>query len=132
MTNIFKNLVLMKSLLFILIVVWGGYNATIIGTKPGEEYFTDIGNALFLVFSILYLLNAFFLFKLKSAGRLTFLPLVLAFVFLGFLSEILNPMEINRDYFYLFIFYIISPLFFIIQGMVLSMLITKDFHENFH
>ena len=121
----------MKSLLFILIVVWGGYNATIIGTKPGEGYFTDIGNALFMVFSILYLVNAFFLFKLKRSGRLTFLPLVFAFVFLGFLSEIINPMEVNQDYFYLVTFYIISPLFFIIQGMVLSMLIAKDFHENF-
>ena len=131
MTNIFKNLVLMKSLLFLLIVFWGGYNANIIGDKPGEGYFTDIGNALFMVFSILYLMNAFFLFKLKRSGRLTFLPLVFAFVFLGFLSEILNPMEINQDYFYLVTFYIISPLFFIIQGMVLSMLIAKDFHENF-
>ena len=122
----------MKSLLFILIVVWGGYNATIIGAKPGEGYFTEIGNTLFMVFSILYFMNAFFLFKLKRSGRLTFLPLVFAFVFLGFLSEILNPMEVNQDYFYLVAFYIISPLFFIIQGMVLSMLIAKDFHENFH
>ena len=108
MTNIFKNLVLMKSLLFILIVFWGGYNATIIGDKPGEGYLTDIGNALFMVFSIHYFMNAFFLFKLKRSGRLTFLPLVFAFVFLGFLSEILNPMEVNQDYFYLVTFYIIS------------------------
>ena len=132
MTKIFKNLVLMKSSLFLLIVFWGGYNATIIGAKPGEGYFTEIGNTLFMVFSILYFMNAFFLFKLKRSGRLTFLPLVFAFVFLGFLSEILNPMEVNQDYFYLVTFYIISPLFFIIQGMVLSMLIAKDFHENFH
>ena len=131
MKKIFKNLVLVKASLFVLIVFWGGYNANMVGAKPGDEYFTDIGNALFMVFSFLYLLNAFFLFKLKILGRLTFLPLVFAFVFLGFISEILNPMEIKRDYFYLVTFYIISPLFFIIQGMVLSMLISKDFRENF-
>ena len=132
MKKFFKNLVLVKSFLFILIVLWGGYNSTMVGVKPGDGYFSDIGNALFMFFSILYLLNAFFLLKFKISGRLSFLPLVLAFVFLGFTSETLNPMEIKRDYFYLTTFYIISPLFFIVQGMVFSLLIAKDFRENFH
>ena len=132
MEKIFKNLVFVKSFLFLLIVFWGGYNSTMVGVKPDDGYFYDIGNALFLVFSILYLWNAFFLIKLKTSGRLTYLPLVVAFVFLGFISEILNPMEIKRDYFYLTTFYIISPLFFIVQGMVFSMLIAKDFRESFH
>ena len=130
--KIFKNLVLVKSFLFLLIVFWGGYNSTVVGVKPSDGYISDIGNALFMVFSILYLWNAFFLLKFKILGRLTFLPLVFAFVFLGFLSETLNPMEIKRDYFYLTTFYIISPLFFIVQGMVYSMLIAKDFRKNFH
>ena len=115
-----------------MIVFWGGYNAAIIDDKPGDAYITDIGNTFFMVFSIIYLLNAFFLFKLRSSGSLTFLPLVFAFVFLGLMSEVLNPMEIKRDYFYLITFYVISPLFFITQGMVLSMLIAKGFRENFH
>ena len=132
MKNDFKNAVFLKSLLFLLIVFWGGYNSTVMDTNGSRQYYTDVGNVLFFFFSIIYILNAFFLIKLKNSGRLTYLPLVLLFVFLGFLSELLNPMQIKQDYFYLFIFYIISPLFFIIQGVVLTMLMSKSVQENFH
>ena len=132
MKNDFKKVVFVKSLLFLLIVFWGGYNSTVMDTSGSTQYYTDVGNVLFFFFSIIYILNAFFLIKLKNFGRLTYLPLVLLFVFLGFLSELLNPMQIKQDYFYLFIFYIISPLFFILQGIVLSMLMSKSVQENFH
>ena len=132
MKNDFIKAVLVKSLLFLLIVLWGGYNSTLVNTKGSTEYFTDVGNILFLVFSIIYMLNSFFLIKLKNLGRMTYLPLVLLFVFLGFISELFNPMQIKQDYFYLFTFYIISPLFFIMQGVVLAMLMSKSVQENFH
>ena len=132
MKNAFTKAVLVKSLLFLLIVLWGGYNSAIVGTKVSTEYFTDVGNILFLFFSIIYMLNAFFLIKLMNFGRLTYLPLVLLFVFLGFISELFNPMQIKQDYFYIFTFYIISPLFFIMQGVVLTMLMSKSVQENFH
>ena len=132
MKNDFIKAVLVKSLLFLLIVLWGGYNSTLVNTKGSTEYFTDVGNILFLVFSIIYMINAFFLIKLKNLGRLTYLPLVLLFVFLGFISELFNPMQIKQDYFYLFTFYIISPLFFIMQGVVLAMMMSKSVQENFH
>jgi len=132
MNNDFKKAVLVKSFLFLLIVFWGGYNSTVMNTNGSRASFTDVGNVLFLVFSIIYMLNAFFLIKLKNLGRLTYLPLVLLFVFLGFISELFNPMQIKQDYFYLFIFYIISPLFFIMQGIVLTMLMSKSVQETFH
>ena len=132
MKNAFIKAVLVKSLLFLLIVLWGGYNSTLVRTKGSTEYFTDVGNILFLVFSIIYMLNSFFLIKLKNLGRMTYLPLVLLFVFLGFISELFNPMQIKQDYFYLFTFYIISPLFFIMQGVVVTMLMSKSVQENFH
>ena len=132
MKNDFIKAVLVKSFLFLLIVLWGGYNSTLVNTKGSTEYFTDIGNILFLIFSIIYMFNSFFLIKLKNLGRLTYLPLVLLFVFLGFISELFNPMQIKQDYFYLFTFYIISPLFFIMQGVVVSMLMSKSVQENFH
>ena len=132
MKNDFIKAVLVKSLLFLLIVLWGGYNSTLVNTKGSAEYFTDVGNILFLVFSIIYMFNAFFLIKLKNLGRLTYLPLVLLFVFLGFISELFNPMQIKQDYFYLFTFYIISPLFFIMQGVVVSMLMSQSVRDNFH
>jgi hypothetical protein len=132
MENDFKKVVLVKSLLFLLIVFWGGYNSTVMNTSGSREYFTDVGNVLFLFFSIVYIFNAFLLIKLKNLGRLTYLPLALLFVFLGFISELLNPMQIKQDYFYLFTFYIISPLFFIMQGVVLAMLMSKSVQEKFH
>ena len=132
MKNDFIKAVLVKSLLFLLIVLWGGYNSTLVNTKGSTEYFTDGGNILFLVFSIIYMLNSFFLIKLKNLGRMTYLPLVLLFVFLGFISELFNQMQIKQDYFYLFTFYIISPLFFIMQGVVVTMLMSKSVQQNFH
>ena len=131
MKNDFIKAVLVKSLLFLLIVLWGGYNSTLVNTKGSTEYFTDVGNILFLVFSIIYIANSFFLLKLKNVGRLTYLPLVLLFVFLGFISELFNPMQIKQDYFYIFTFYIISPLFFIMQGVVVTMLMSKSVQDNF-
>ena len=131
MKNAFIKAVLVKSLLFSLIVLWGGYNSTLVSTKGSAEYFTDVGNILFFVFTIIYMFNAFFLTKLKKLARLTYLPLVLLFVFLGFISELFNPMQIKQDYFYLFTFYIISPLFFIMQGVVLTMLMSKSVQTNF-
>ena len=131
MNSFFKNAVLLKSLLFLIIIFWGGYNSINVGISSDSEFVTDIGNAVFIVFSILYLLNSFFLIKFNRIGRLTYLPMVLLFVFLGFLSEILNPMQIKQDYFFLVVFYIISPLFFIMQGMVLSMLTSKSVKEFF-
>ena len=132
MNNVFKRAVLVKSFLFLLIVLWGGYNSTLVSTKASREYFTDVGNILFLAFSIIYMFNAFLLIKLKNMGRLTYIPLILLFVFLGFISELFNPMQIKQDYFYIFTFYIISPLFFIMQGVVLTMLMSKSVRENFH
>ena len=131
MNNFFKNAVLVKSSLFLIIIFWGGYNSMNVGTSSDSEFITDIGNALFIVFSFLYLLNSFLLIKFKRLGRLTYLPMVLLFVFLGFLSEILNPMQIKQDYFFLVVFYIISPLFFIMQGVVLSMLNSNSVKEFF-
>ena len=132
MKNNFVKAVLVKSFLFLLIVLWGSYNSTVIDTSGSRQYYTDVGNVLFFFFSIIYILNAFFLIKLKNLGRLTYLPLVLLFVFLGFISELFNPMQIKQDYFYIFTFYIIAPLFFIMQGVVLTMLMSKSVQENFH
>ena len=132
MKNDFIKAVLVKSLLFLIIVLWGGYNSTLVNTKGSTEYFTDVGNILFFIFSVIYMFNSFFLIKLKNLGRLTYLPLVLLFVFLGFISELFNPMQIKQDFFYLITFYIISPLFFIMQGITLAMLMSKNVRENFH
>ena len=132
METFFKKAVLAKSFLFLLIVFWGGYNSAMVNTASSSENVTDIGNVLFLIFSILYMLNAFFLIRLKPLGRLTYLPLVILFIFLGFISELFNPMQIKNDYFYLFIFYIVSPLFFIMQGFVLCILMSKNVREVLH
>ena len=132
METSFKKLILVKSFLFLLIVFWGGYNSAMVNTNSSSENVTDIGSVLFLIFSILYMLNAFFLIRLKNLGRLTYLPLVIIFIFLGFISELFNPMQIKNDYFYLFIFYIVSPLFFIMQGFVLCMLMSNRVREAFN
>ena len=59
------------------------------------------------------------------------MPLVLLFIILGFLSEIVNPMAVSKNLFYLFIFYIVSPLFFVVQGTVGAMLYFSDIRQRF-
>ena len=53
MKNQFKNAVLVKAILFLMIVCWGGYNATVMSPNGSRAYFTDVGNILFFVFTII-------------------------------------------------------------------------------
>jgi hypothetical protein len=60
-----------------------------------------------------------------------FAPLVALFVVLGFATEVLNPMQIDKNLFYLVIFYIVSPIFFIAQGLVIGMIYFSSINEKF-
>ena len=71
------------------------------------------------------------LLYLKNVGKKLFIPLVLTFIILGFLGELLYPLETNKDLFYLVIFYIVSPLFFVVQGIVTGMLYFSESSNNF-
>ena len=53
------------------------------------------------------------------------------FVAFGFLAELIKPMQINHDFFYIFVFYIVSPLFFILQGIILTLIYFTDLKFNF-
>ena len=44
--KIFKNLVLVKSFLFLLIVFWGGYNSIMVDVKPGDVFNADDHEAI--------------------------------------------------------------------------------------
>ena len=99
--------------------------------NPDSNNLTDLGGLLFFIFSIVYFFVSYQLYSFKSLGKHLFVPLVLFFIFLGFVSEIVNPMDVNKNLFYLFIFYIVSPLFFVVQGIVAAMLYFSDVHQHF-
>ncbi len=40
-------------------------------------------------------------------------------------------MDVNKNLFYLFIFYIVSPLFFVVQGVVAAMLYFSGVGDRF-
>ena len=61
-----------------------------------------------------------------------FVPAVGFFIVLGFLTELLNPSQFPKDMFYLFTFYIISPIFFIGQGVIISMIYFTEINNKFH
>ena len=67
----------------------------------------------------------------KKNSRVFFLSLVFLFVVFGFLAELIKPMQINHDFFYIFVFYIVSPLFFILQGIILTLIYFTDLKFNF-
>jgi hypothetical protein len=50
---------------------------------------------------------------------------------LGFVTEIVNPMQIDKNLFYLVIFYIVSPIFFIAQGLVIGMVYFSSISQQF-
>ena len=127
----FYKILIIKTMLFFLIVIWGGYNQIVTSNIDNDLSFLDIGGLGFLIFSIFYLWSCYSLYILKKNSRVFFLSLVFLFVVFGFLAELIKPMQISHDFFYIFVFYIVSPLFFILQGIILTLIYLTDLKFNF-
>jgi hypothetical protein len=127
----FKNIILYKSILLILIIIWSGTVQISNAESSDKNNFTDLGGILFSIFSVLYLITCYQLYNFKVLGKKLFAPLVAAFIVLGFATETMNPMQIDKNLFYLVIFYIVSPIFFIAQGLVMGMIYFSNINENF-
>ena len=127
----FKNIILYKSILLILIIIWGGTVQISNAENSERNNLTDLGGILFSIFSLLYLVTCYQLYNFKVLGKKLFAPLVALFVVLGFATEVLNPMQIDKNLFYLVIFYIVSPIFFIAQGLVIGMIYFSSINEKF-
>ena len=95
----FKNIILCKSFLLILIIIWGGTVQISNAENIGRNGFTDLGGILFSIFSVLYLMTCYQLYNFKVVGKKVFAPLVALFVVLGFVTEVVNPMQIDKTYF---------------------------------
>ena len=129
--DIFKRLIGYKALMLVLIIIWGGTVQMSNADNLDSNNLTDLGGLLFFMFSVVYFYMCYQLYFFKTLGKRLFVPLVLLFIFLGFLSEIVNPMDVSKNLFYLFIFYIVSPLFFVVQGIVAAMLYFSDVRQRF-
>ena len=129
--DIFKRLIVYKALMLVLIIIWGGSVQMSNTANPDSNNLTDLGGLLFFIFSVVYFFVSYQLYSFKSLGKRLFVPLVLLFIFLGFVSEIVSPMDVNKNLFYLFIFYIVSPLFFVVQGVVAAMLYFSSVGDRF-
>ena len=127
----FKNIILYKSILLILIIIWGGTVQISSAESNDRNNLTDLGGILFSIFSVLYLITCYQLYNFKVIGKKLFAPLVAAFIVLGFATETINPMQIDKNLFYLVIFYIVSPIFFIAQSLVMRMIYFSSIKEKF-
>ena len=127
----FKKLIIFKVVLFVLIIIWGGTEQMNEANNSEVNNLSTIRDLLFALFSFSYFFASYQIYKLKNVGKKLFIPLVLTFIILGFLGELLYPLETNKDLFYLVIFYIVSPLFFVVQGIVTGMLYFSKFSDNF-
>ena len=130
--KIFTRIILLKISMLIIIIVWGASvrlsNSNVISSSPS----TDIGGILFFIFSIGYFITSYFLLRYKYLGILLFVPMVSAFIILGFLSELFNPSQFSQDIFYLLIFYIVSPAFFIAQGITICLIYLPEIRNKFY
>ena len=126
----FKNIILYKSILLILIIIWGGTIQISSAESSDRNNLTDLGGILFSIFSVLYLITCYQLYNFKILGKKLFAPLVATFIFLGFATETINPMQIDKNLFYLVIFYIVSPIFFIAQSLVMRMIYFSSIKEK--
>lgn len=127
----FKNIILLKVALLILIIIWGGTIQISNSESSLRNNLTDLGGILFTLFSVLYLITCYQLYKFKTLGKKLLVSLVLIFIILGFVTELMNPMQIDKDLFFLFIFYIVSPMFFVTQGLVIGMIYFSGIKEKF-
>ena len=129
--TLFSRTILFKTLMLIIIIAWGAsVQISNVDTKSPAAS-TDIGGIIFMIFSLLYFLNSYLLYRYHILGKLFFIPLVIIFIVLGFLTELLNPSQFSKDLFYLFIFYIVSPIFFIAQGFVITLLYFSNISKEF-
>ena len=122
---------MLKVGLLILIIIWGGTIQFSNSESSVRNNLTDLGGILFTVFSVLYLITCYQLYQFKTLGKKLLVSLVLIFIILGFVTEIINPMQIDKDLFFLFIFYIVSPMFFVTQGLVIGMIYFSSIKEKF-
>ena len=127
----FKNIILLKVALLILIIIWGGTIQISNSESSIRNNLTDLGGILFTLLSVLYLITCYQLYKFKTLGKKLLVSLVLIFIILGFVTELMNPMQIDKDLFFLFIFYIVSPMFFVTQGLVIGMIYFSGIKEKF-
>ena len=127
----FKNIILLKVGLLILIIIWGGTIQLSNSESSVRNNLTDLGGILFTLYSVLYLITCYQLYKFKTLGKKLLVSLVLIFIILGFVTELMNPMQIDKDLFFLFIFYIVSPMFFVTQGVVIGMIYFSSIKEKF-
>ena len=127
----FKNIILLKVALLILIIIWGGTIQISNSESSVRNNLTDLGGILFTLFSVFYLITCYQLYKFKTLGKKLLVSLVLIFIILGFVTELMNPMQIDKDLFFLFIFYIVSPMFFVTQGLVIGMIYFSGIKEQF-
>ena len=127
----FKNIILYKSILLILIIIWGGTVQISSAESSDRNNLTDLGGILFSIFSVLYLITCYQLYNFKVLGKKLFAPLVALFIVLGFATETINPTQIDKNLFYLIIFYIVSPIFFIAQSLVMRMIYFSSIKEKF-
>ena len=127
----FKNIIFLKVALLILIIIWGGTIQISNSESSIRNNLTDLGGILFTLFSVLYLITCYQLYKFKTLGKKLLVSLVLIFIILGFVTELMNPMQIDKDLFFLFIFYIVSPMFFVTQGLVIGMIYFSSIKEKF-
>ena len=84
----FYKILIIKTMLFFLIVIWGGYNQIVTSNIDNDFSFLDIGGLGFLIFSICYLWSCYSLYILKKNSRVFFLSLVFLFVVFGFLAVV--------------------------------------------
>ena len=127
----FKNIILLKVGLLILIIIWGGTIQLSNSESSVRNNLTDLGGILFTLYSVLYLITCYQLYNFKTLGKKLLVSLVLIFIILGFVTELMNPMQIDKDLFFLFIFYIVSPMFFVTQGLVIGMIYFSSIKEKF-
>ena len=129
--NYFKRIIVYKSLMLVLIIIWGGMVQTSNANNNEGNNLTDLGGLLFTAFSIAYFFVSYQLCKFKPLAKRLFTPLVLLFIVLGFLSEIVNPMQTDKNLYYFFVFYIVSPIFFVAQGTLVGMLYFSPLQSKF-
>lgn len=130
MKNVFRKLIVSNAIILLSIMAWGGYQASS-NPSPMMPSVIDIGGLVFMLFSVAYFVNSYLLYQFIPFGKVTYLPLVLSFIGIGFIGEIISPMQVNKDLFYLIIFYIVSPVFFIIQGLILGMIYFTSIEDSF-
>jgi hypothetical protein len=122
--KIFKNLIILQFILFVVFISYGVFFG-IEDTSLEEDIAINNSEVALLIVMLIYIINFYFLFKFKSIGKVLFVPLILI-IYALCLSIPLEDLYMENHFLYL-----LDSFSMMIEGGIIAMLYLTNIKDRF-